>query len=205
MTDDARLEWPAATRNREPIHERLAPMLAEAERLLEIASGSGEHCVHFAALAPHVVFQPSDPDPKHRASIDAWVRHLSLDNVRPALDLDVRQGDWWEKLGSSPVSLVYCANMIHISPWSATLGLLEGAGQLLEPGARLVLYGPFFQAGVETATSNVAFDESLRARDPDWGLRSLEDVEAAASLQGLVRQGLHAMPANNLMLVLLKS
>jgi hypothetical protein len=172
--------------------------------VLEVAAGSGEHCVHFAMRAVNVRFQPSDPDPVHRASIDAWARHLGLDNVAPALDLDVMQDGWWPTLEAEDVALVYCANMIHIAPWAATLGLLRGAGALLGEGERLVLYGPFLERDVETAASNVAFDESLRARDPEWGIRRLEDVEEIAAGHGLVREARHAMPANNLLVVFSK-
>ena len=198
---DARLEWPAAARNREPIRQKLAPLLPDGRVVLEIASGSGEHCVHFALRDIRVRFQPSDPDAAHRASIDAWAQHLHLDNVAPALDLDVTAEGWWHALAGVDVAFVYCANMIHIAPWAACLGLLEGAGQLLASGERLVLYGPFTQAGVETAPSNVSFDESLKARDPAWGVRALEDVEAEARAHDLERTATHAMPANNLLVV----
>lgn len=204
MSSDPRLESPAAARNREHIRERLAPLLPEGRGVLEIASGTGEHCVHFALRAVGVHFQPSDPDPNHRASIDAWARHLDLDNVAPALELDVAQDGWWRALDAQDVGLVYCANMIHIAPWAAALGLLRGAGALLGEGERLVLYGPFLRADVETAPSNLAFDESLRARDPGWGIRALEDVEAAAAEHGLVRESVHDMPANNLLVVFSK-
>jgi hypothetical protein len=204
LSTDPRLEWPAAARNREPIREHLAPLLPEGRTVLEIASGSGEHCMHFALRAVRVHFQPSDPDPAHRASIDAWARHLGLDNVAPALDLDVTADGWWQVLDAQDVALVYCANMIHIAPWAAALGLLRGAGALLGEGERLVLYGPFLRADVETAPSNRAFDDSLRERDPAWGIRALEDVEAAAAEHGLAREALHAMPANNLLVVFSK-
>lgn len=201
MEADSRLESPAAARNREPIFDRLAPLLRDGARVLEIASGTGEHCVHFAACRPDATFQPSDPDPRHRASVDAWVRHLGLANVRTAIELDVTRDADWAALATDAVELIYCANMIHIAPWAAALGLLRGAGRLLAVGGLLVLYGPYLQAGVATAASNLAFDESLRARDPAWGLRALEDVEAEARAQGLERVALHAMPANNLLVV----
>jgi len=203
MSSDLRLEWPAAGRNRDPILEQLGPQLEGIRAALEIASGSGEHTTHFAAAHPAVSFQPSDIDPAHRASIDAWAIHHDLSNVRPALDLDVTRPGWWEAV--SAIDLAYCANMIHIAPWAACEGLLLGAGHLLEPGGALVLYGPFFQADVPTVESNLAFDRSLKSRDPAWGIRALEDVDATAERHGLTRTSAHAMPANNLFVVYRKS
>jgi len=201
MTRDDRLEWPAAARNRAPILERLAPLFTHVSHVLEIASGSGEHTAHFAPTHPDVTFQPSDIDAAHRASVDAWAAHLGLANVRPALDLDVTADGWWDALPDPAPSLVYCANMIHIAEWAACEGLLLGAGQVLARGSTLVLYGPFTQADVPTVESNAAFDESLKSRDPSWGLRALEDVDSEADRHGLARDATHAMPANNLLVV----
>lgn len=201
MSADARLEWPAAGRNRAPILERLGPLFTHVSQVLEIASGSGEHTAHFAAAHREVAFQPSDVEAAHRASADAWAAHLDLANVRPALHLDVTAEGWWDALPGPAPPLVYCANMIHIAPWAACEGLLLGAGQLLPRGGTLVLYGPFKRADVPTVESNVAFDQSLKSRDPAWGLRALEDVDAEADRHDLARDATHAMPANNLLVI----
>ncbi len=198
MSDDARLHFPATERNRAPILERLRPLLSADMRVLEIASGSGEHIVHFAEAVPDAVFQPSDLEVEHVASIDAWVSHLGLENVRPARLVDTTESDWSADL--RPIDVILCANMIHIAPIAACEGLLAGAGRLLEPGGGLVLYGPFLESDVETAPSNLSFDESLRSRDPAWGIRSLDRVDALAETNGLTRSARHAMPANNLLL-----
>jgi hypothetical protein len=163
--------------------------------VLEIASGSGEHCACFAAALPALTFQPSDPDPVARASCDAWCAGLA--NVRAALALDAAEAIW-------PVAradAVLCINMAHIAPWAATRGLLRGAARVLPQGAPLVLYGPWFREGVEAAPGNIAFDADLRARDPDWGVRRLEDLVAEAGAD-FAAPGIIAMPANNLTLVL---
>jgi len=203
MSGDARLGFPATARNRDPILERLSVLLDEVELVLEIASGSGEHAVHFAAAHPRVTFQPSDLEAAHRESADAWRAHLGLANVRPALAIDVTSHGWWERL--APPGLVFCANMIHIAPWAACEGLMLGAGRLLAAGGALALYGPFLEADVETTASNLAFDESLRGRDARWGIRALEAVDAQAARHGLAREARHAMPANNLLVVYRKA
>lgn len=203
MSDDARLFWSAAARNRAPILEQIEPLLRDAASVLEIASGSGEHTVHFAAAAPTVTFQPSDIDARHRESIDAWAAHARLGNVRPAIDLDVTLDRWWCDLAAP--DLLYCANMIHIAPWTACVGLLRGAGHLLAARGALVLYGPFLEADVETTASNLAFDESLKSRDSAWGIRALEDVDREAATFGLARETRVAMPANNLLVVYRKA
>ncbi len=175
------------------IADVLRETLPSAGLVLEIASGSGEHAAYFAQEFPALDWQPSDPDPDARRSIGAWCEGIA--NVLPPLDLDAAAGTW-------PVAgadAVLCVNMVHISPWDATLGLLAGAAKLLPPDAPLILYGPFLQAGVPTAPSNLAFDESLRARDSRWGLRSVEAVTAAATSFSLDQ--CLAMPANNLLLV----
>jgi hypothetical protein len=190
---DARLFFPATARNRGPILDVLRRVLPEAGTVLEVASGSGEHAAFFARALPGLRWLPSDPDPAHGASIDAWRRHEGLPNLLPPLRLDVREHPW-------PVAhadAVYCANLIHIAPWAACLGLFDGAARVLPAGAPLVLYGPFRVGGAHTAPSNEAFDASLRARDPAWGVRDLEDVTAAAAAAGFRHEATVPMPANN--------
>jgi len=189
---DARREAPAVARNRDAILAVLRGILPARGLLLEVASGSGEHALHFAPAFPGLAFQPSDPDPDARASIDAWC--AGVPNIRPALALDAAAPDW-------PVAraeAVLCINMIHISPWASCEGLLRGATRVLPPGAPLILYGPFKRGGAHTAPSNEAFDADLRARDPDWGVRDLEEVAAAAAATGFGPPEITAMPANNL-------
>lgn len=196
MTPDARLFAPAVARNRDPLLAVLRPRLPRAGLVLEIASGTGEHLAALAGLTPGLAFQPTDPDPAARASADAWARHLAAGNMRPALPLDAAAPDTWPVAAAEAM---LCVNMAHISPWAATLGLLRGAARLLPPGAPLFLYGPFRRGGAHTAPSNAAFDESLRARDPAWGVRDLDAVAAAAA--GFRPPEIIPMPANNLTLV----
>jgi hypothetical protein len=172
----------------------LRDVLAERGTVLEVASGTGEHVVHFAAAFPQLAFQPSDPDPDALASIEAWRAEAGLGNVLAPVRLDAAADEW-------PVDradAILCINMVHISPWAATVGLMRGAGRLLPEGGPLVLYGPYRRMGVPTAPSNEAFDESLRSRDPEWGLRKLEDVTAEAQANGLALERIVEMPANNL-------
>jgi SAM-dependent methyltransferase len=189
---DARQHAPAAARNRDPILAVLQSFAPAHGSVLEVASGSGEHAAHFAAALPGLVFQPSDPDAARRASIDAWCAGIA--NVRPALALDAAGADW----PTGPFDLVLCCNMIHIAPWAAAEGLVAGAGRVLAPGGTLLLYGPFRRAGVPTAPSNEAFDADLRARNPAWGLRDLEAVDALARPAGFTAPEVTEMPANNL-------
>jgi SAM-dependent methyltransferase len=192
---DARRHAPATARNREPIAAVLRAELPPSGLVLEVASGTGEHCVHFAPLFPALDWQPTDPDPSSLASIAAWTQSAACPNIRPPLALDASAPDW-------PVAhadAILCVNMVHISPWEASLGLLGGAARLLAPGAPLILYGPYLREGVETAPSNLAFDADLRRRDPRWGLRAIEAMDAAAAERGLSRTALHEMPANNIM------
>jgi SAM-dependent methyltransferase len=194
---DRRLHAPATSRNREPILAVLRRHLPAQGLVLEIASGSGEHAVHFATALPHLVFQPSDPDPDACASIDAWIASSALSNIRPALGLDVTREPW----PVDEAATVVCINMVHISPWSATKALVRGAARILQPGGVLYLYGPYKRDGTHTAPSNDAFDASLRARNPDWGVRDLEAVLALAAAQGFDEPAVEPMPANNLSLV----
>lgn len=188
---------PATLRNRDAIAAVLTEWLPVAGTVLEVASGSGEHVVHFAAAFPALAWQPSDPDPDALASIAAWSTEAGLENVAPPVRLDAAAPDW----PVTAADALLCINMVHISPWAATLGLFAGAARLLPAGAPLILYGPYLEAGVPTAPSNADFDASLRARDPEWGLRDLDTVKAAASDAGLVFAERRAMPANNLMLL----
>jgi SAM-dependent methyltransferase len=190
-------EAPATARNREPIAAVLREVLPAEGIVLEIASGTGEHAVYFARLFPDLLWRPSDPDPEALASIEAWRNEAGLQNLLEARRLDVREPVW--PIGAADAIL--CVNMVHISPWAATEGLMRGAARALPAGAPLVLYGPYRRAGVPTAPSNEAFDESLRARNPDWGLRDLEAVAAEAEARGLGMERVQEMPANNLALV----
>lgn len=198
----AQLRAPATQRNRDPILDVLRRVLPATGNVLEIASGTGEHVVHFATHLPGLVFQPSDPNPAHRASIGAWTAAERLASVRPPLALDVTASGWDAHDGiPRPLAAVLCINMIHISPWDATLGLLRGAGRLLDAGGVLYLYGPYRRAGRHTAPSNEAFDRSLRMQDPAWGVRDLEEVAAAAGAEGFAHAETVQMPANNLSVV----
>jgi len=200
---DARLSASATQRNREPIATVLRRVLPPAGTVLEIASGTGEHAVWFAANLPGVVIQPSDPDEEHRASIAAWTRFTGVANVHAPLAIDVEAAGWETGEGvPRDVAAILCINMIHISPWAATLGLMRGAGALLPPGGVLYLYGAYKRGGGHTAPSNASFDASLRARDPEWGVRDLEAVTAAASDAGLAPESVIEMPANNLSVIL---
>lgn len=191
---DARNSAPAALRNRDPILAMLREALPPAGLLLEIASGSGEHALHWARHLPGWTIQPSDADPAARASIDAWAREAPPGRLRPALALDAAAAAW----PIARADAVLCINMIHIAPWAATPGLLRGAARCLAPGAPLILYGPFRRAGQMLEPSNAAFDASLKQRDPAWGLRGLEEVAAEAAGAGFGPADLHPMPANNL-------
>jgi hypothetical protein len=194
---DARQFAPATQRNREPILAVLRGVLPPSGLVLEIASGSGEHAMHFAAAFPGLVFQPSDPGAEARASIAAWIAATGLGNVRPPLRLVTTERPW----PVAAADAVLCINMIHISPWAATLALVDGAVAILPPGAPLYLYGPFIRDGVETAPSNLDFDRSLRDRDPAWGVRRLEDVAEAAAAAGFSSPEVTPMPANNVSVV----
>jgi len=187
---------PATERNRDAIVAILRDALPCSGVVLEVASGSGEHAVHFAVSFPALDWQPTDPDPAALASISAWRADADLTNLRAPIHLDAA-GHW----PIAQADAILCINMAHIAPWDATLGLLKGAGATLPPGGLLYLYGPYIRDGVDTAPSNLAFDASLKARDRRWGLRSVEDVVAAADAAGLTFDRLIDMPANNLSLL----
>ncbi len=188
---------PATARNSQPLAEVLARELPASGTVLEIASGSGEHAVFMARRFPALDWQPSDCDAEALASVDAWAAEARLANLRPAIALDAAAPEW--PIVSADALL--CVNMVHISPWDAAVGLFAGAGRVLGSGAPLVLYGPFVEPDVETAASNHAFDQSLRQRDPAWGLRSTADLDRLAAGHGMTRTARCAMPANNLVLV----
>jgi len=199
MTDDRR-SAPAALRNRDPILDVLREILPDRGLVLEIASGSGEHVIHFARHLPQLTFQPSDPDEGARASVAAWIADSGLGNIRAPIALDAAAPPW----PIMQADAIICINMIHISPWRATEGLFDGAAAVLPAGAPLYLYGPYRRRDVPTAPSNEAFDESLRTRDPAWGLRLLEDVAARAARSGFALERVVEMPANNLSVVFRK-
>jgi hypothetical protein len=188
-------------RNREPIAKVLREELPGCGTVLEIASGTGEHAVYFAGLFPHLIWQPTDPAADALASIRAWRAGEGPANLLEPLRLDAGAETWPVESAEA----ILCANMVHISPWAATEGLMRGAGRLLIEGAPLLLYGPYRRAGVPTAPSNEAFDASLRARDSQWGLRELEAVAAEAAANGLSLDRVEPMPANNLTLVFRKT
>jgi SAM-dependent methyltransferase len=184
---------PAADRNRTPILEVLRPLLHDGALVLEIASGSGQHVVHFATSLPRVTFQPTDADRGALASIEAHRADAALTNVLPPLRLDASSASW-------PVTradAVVCINMIHISPFACTEGLFAGAHRVLPPGGLLYLYGPYRFSGAFTAPSNEAFDASLRAQNPAWGVRDVDDLVRLASGAGLEHEATVPMPANN--------
>ena len=194
---DSALTAPAVARNRDLILAVLREVLAAPGTVLEIASGSGEHAVHFASALPHLVWQPTDPDAQALRSIAAYAARAQLANLLPPLELDATAAVWPVTQADAVVSI----NMIHIAPWAAAEGLLAGAARLLPAGSPLYLYGPYREHGRHTAPSNAAFDESLRARDPAWGVRDLDAVVALAARHGLALQRTVAMPANNLSVV----
>ena len=191
---------PSAERNREPILAVLERVLPATGTVLEVASGTGQHAIHFAAALPHLVWQPSDLDDEARASIAAWTAHSGLANVRPPLALDVRDASW----GIEAAAAIVCINMIHISPWASAQALIDGAGRLLGAGGVLFLYGPYRRGGAHTAPTNAAFDEQLRRRNPAWGVRDMEAVVALADAAGFDADEPVEMPANNFSLVFRK-
>ncbi|MBK1697010.1 DUF938 domain-containing protein [Rhodovibrio salinarum] len=197
---DGRLHAPATQRNRGPILEVLMRLLPAEGTVLEIASGTGEHAVWFAQNLRPLVWQPSDADPEMRSSIDAHAQAQGVRTIQPAIALDVRHTPWPVRQARA----VVCINLIHIAPWAAAAGLFAGAAGILPQGAPLVLYGPFKRNGAHTSDSNARFDASLRASDPSWGVRDLEDVDALAAANGFARQEVVEMPANNLTVAYVK-
>jgi SAM-dependent methyltransferase len=191
------LTYPAPERNKEPILQVLQRILPQRGRILEVASGTGQHIVHFARALPQLHWQPSDPEAAHRESIQARIEMEGLSNVAAPLALDVCDHPW----PADGVDAVVCINMIHIAPWEATLALFEEAGRMLPPSGVLYLYGPYRREGRHTSASNEAFDADLRSRNPLWGVRDLEDVERHAGDFRLALGEVVPMPANNLSVV----
>jgi len=197
ISDDARRFAPAVARNKAAITEVLARHLPASGLVLEIASGSGEHALHFAAHFPALRFQPTDPDAAALTSIAAWRAEAQLLNLLPPLALDVMADAW----PLQKADVVLCINMIHIAPWEATAALIRGAARVLPRDGALFLYGPFKQGGTHTVLSNAEFDVSLQAQDARWGVRDLEAVAEIASAAGFAAPVVEAMPANNLSVI----
>jgi SAM-dependent methyltransferase len=193
---DERETAPSAERNKGPILDVMRRVLPARGAVLEIGSGSGQHVAHFAAALPLLEFQPSELDTARHASIRAWTRGLR--NVKPPIELDVTRRPW----PVDAADAIICINVIHISPWAATLKLMQGAAAILPAGGVLVTYGPYRRDGRHTAPSNEEFDASLRSRNSEWGVRDMEEVEAAANRAGLRLEEVVPMPANNFTMVL---
>ncbi|MBT2335500.1 DUF938 domain-containing protein [Variovorax paradoxus] len=199
---------PAADRNKQPILDVLIRILGERGTALEIASGTGQHAAWFAAAMPRWTWQPTDADARMLPAIASRVAQAALPNLRPPLLLDVMAPRWpspghafARREEEKKFDAIYCANMLHIAPWAACAALMQGAARHLRAGGVLITYGPYFEEEAMPAPSNLAFDEDLRARNPAWGIRRLEDVVAEARRSGLALRERHAMPANNLLLV----
>ncbi len=210
---EARQHAPATQRNQGPILQVLLQVLPPRGTILEVSSGTGEHAIFLAPRLRPRKWIPSDPDPDARASIAAWRKHCPTDNLYPPIALDARDPVWAVEQDELPEALqdidfkhdpivaIVNINMIHIAPWSACLGLMSRARQILPPGGILYLYGPFKQGGKHTAPSNAAFDERLQAQNPEWGVRDLDEVVAVAQAQSLSLVKTYVMPANNLSVI----
>lgn len=191
---------PAAERNKAPILGVLRQLLPEQARVLEIASGTGQHAAAFAAAMPGWTWQPTDLQADALPAIEAWVAETGATNVLPPLRLDVLDAAWPLDT-AQPYDAVYCANMLHIAPWACCAGLMRGAARHLGPQGLLITYGPYLENHTPTSPGNLAFDESLRSENAAWGIRQREDVQQEAWRAGFVLRERHAMPANNLLLV----
>ncbi len=196
-----RLYSPSAGRNSGPISDVLSERIVPKAKVLEIASGTGEHAVAVCQKRTDIIWQPSDPDAKSRRSQDAW-RSACPGQILPSIPISMTEFEWWATIGD--INAIYCANMIHIAPWEAALGLAEGAGQLLQSGQSLFLYGPFLE-GESTAQSNLDFDQSLQFRNSTWGVRSLDSVKHIFADMGFNLEARIEMPAENLLLVFSKA
>jgi len=204
--DDGRLDAPAFRSNIGPILAALTERLAGvAGHAIDIGCGSGQHTAAFARNFPALTWWPTDPDPRHRQSADAWTKHFRLSNVMPAAAIDAAADDW--RLGADgrgpggDIAVIWSANVVHITAWAVTVGMIGGAGRYLKPGGRLLIYGPFSRDGVHNADSNAAFDRSLKTQDPSWGVRDIADIEALGKATGLTLEEVIGMPANNRILV----
>lgn len=200
---DGRLDAPAFHRNHEPIWSAVAPYL-EGQRgdVLEVGSGTGQHAVAFASRASHLTWWPSDINPDHLASIAAWRAHAGLANLRAPQRIDLNDPSWtWTGDGADRLAAILSINVLHIAPWAVSRNLISGAGRLLHSGGWLFIYGPFMRDGTHTAPSNERFDQSLRAENPDWGVRDIRDLAALAAEAGLSLSQIVPMPANNHVLV----
>ena len=203
---DQRLDFPATRRNADAILDVLKPLFGSTPKVvLEIASGSGQHAVHMTAACPTLTWWPTDLDPDHISSIDAWRQDAGARSIQPATLLDVTHPAWrtGEPRNDWPqrFDFIVNANMIHIAPWTATEGLVEGAAQRLSDDGFLYFYGPFKHGGRHTADSNATFDADLRTRNAAWGVRNLDAVEALAVRHGFKLDQTHQMPANNMSVV----
>ena len=205
-SDQDRLFFPATERNRGPIGDALAEMLPQQGVVLEIASGSGEHAVTFQRRFPGLVWQATDSDPYHCQSINAWIAHEHLNVQMPhAIQLDVLHRPWLiPDHIRIELKVVVAINLIHIAPWNCCKALVEQASEMLPIGGRLILYGPYRRNGSHTSLSNEAFDQSLRERNPLWGVRNLEDVEKLCNDNDLENMNIKKMPANNLLISVIK-
>ena len=197
----ARLFSPTAGRNKTPIGDVVSEHIPDGARVLEIASGSGEHGAYMCGLRPDIIWQPSDPNAESRASQDDWAKDCG-GRLLPSLSIDTTQPDWTEHLPA--YDLIYCANMIHIAPWEAARGLAKGAGKIIPKGGKFILYGPFVE-GEDTAESNLRFDESLKSRNSSWGVRNLEDVKHIFNEAGFTLRARIVMPKENRTLIFTKS
>ena len=200
--DEGRLDAPAFHRNHEAIWDAVAGFLATARGdVLEVGSGTGQHAAEFARRAPQLIWWPSDILPSHLASIEGWRLKAGLANLRAPQRIDLAAPAWtWNGDAGSTLTAILCVNTLHISPWRVSENLIAGAGRLLRPGGRLFIYGPFKRDGAHTAPSNAAFDATLRAENPEWGVRDVGDLSTLAQAAGLTLIATTPMPANNLVL-----
>ncbi len=202
--DDGRLSSPSVARNRDVIRDAFLSVMPTQGRILEIASGTGEHAIHIVGSSPDLTWVTSDLDAQSRRSIAAWIKDANLgDRISDPIIIDAGSDDWGV---SGLFDGIFCCNMVHIAPWSAGRGLLKGASRYLRPGGRVFLYGPFSRQGAHTSESNASFDLSLRSRDQEWGVRDLEgDVLPVAEQVGLALIEARPMPSNNFVVVFEKA